>query len=134
MAYTPTDWRCGDVVTAEALNKMEQGIANAGGGQEPLIFTITEREATLEECPLGMGGTVIEYSHSWQEIHDALINGRMCFYKKLTEEEVGLFPMIVATINEGVYVVVVASDGYLDPPFIMFNDVNTKTTVTCADR
>ena len=30
--YTPTTWQCGDVITAEAMNKIEQGIANAGGG------------------------------------------------------------------------------------------------------
>ena len=32
--YVPTEWKCGDILTAEALNKIEQGIANAdcGGG------------------------------------------------------------------------------------------------------
>lgn len=30
--YTPTTWQCGDVITAEKMNKIEQGIANAGGG------------------------------------------------------------------------------------------------------
>ena len=29
MAYEPTVWECGDVVTAEALSKIENGIANA---------------------------------------------------------------------------------------------------------
>ena len=28
MAYTPTIWNDGDVITAEALNKLEQGVAN----------------------------------------------------------------------------------------------------------
>ena len=32
MAYTPTTWVTGDDVTATKLNKMENGIANAGGG------------------------------------------------------------------------------------------------------
>lgn len=32
MSYTPTDWKTGDVITAEKLNNMEQGILNAGGG------------------------------------------------------------------------------------------------------
>lgn len=32
MAYNPTEWKCGDTITAEKLNKMEDGIANAGGG------------------------------------------------------------------------------------------------------
>ena len=30
--YVSTIWECGDVVTAEALNKIEQGIANADSG------------------------------------------------------------------------------------------------------
>lgn len=32
MAYTPTTWVTGDDVTATKMNKIENGIANAGGG------------------------------------------------------------------------------------------------------
>lgn len=32
MAYTPTNWKTGDVVTAEKMNKLEQGVAQGGGG------------------------------------------------------------------------------------------------------
>lgn len=32
MSYTPTTWTTGDTITASSLNKIEQGIANAGGG------------------------------------------------------------------------------------------------------
>ena len=32
MSYTPTTWTTGDTVTASALNKIENGIANAGNG------------------------------------------------------------------------------------------------------
>ena len=28
MAYTPTNWKTGDVITAEKLNNMESGIAD----------------------------------------------------------------------------------------------------------
>lgn len=31
MAYTPTTWNRGDTVTSTKLNKLEQGVANAGG-------------------------------------------------------------------------------------------------------
>ena len=36
MAYEPKTWQCGEVVSAEALNHIEQGIADAssGGGTE----------------------------------------------------------------------------------------------------
>lgn len=30
--YVPTEWHCGDTITAEKLNKMEEAIANCGGG------------------------------------------------------------------------------------------------------
>lgn len=31
MAYTPTEWKDGDIITAEKLNKIENGITNTGG-------------------------------------------------------------------------------------------------------
>ena len=31
MAYTPTDWQTGDVVTADKLNKLEIGVARGNG-------------------------------------------------------------------------------------------------------
>ena len=39
MSYTPTTWQTGDTITAAGLNKIEQGIANAGGGG---LVTINE--------------------------------------------------------------------------------------------
>ena len=36
MSYTPKTWNCGDTITAEDLNHIEQGIANAGGGVQLL--------------------------------------------------------------------------------------------------
>lgn len=32
MAYTKQTWECGDTITAEKLNHMEDGIADASGG------------------------------------------------------------------------------------------------------
>lgn len=43
MAYTPTTWATGDIVTAEKLNKLEQGVEGAGGS---LVATGTYRAAT----------------------------------------------------------------------------------------
>lgn len=31
MPYTPTNWKTGDVVTSSKLNKLENGVADAGG-------------------------------------------------------------------------------------------------------
>ena len=30
MSYTPTEWKTGDVITADKLNNMENGVVNAG--------------------------------------------------------------------------------------------------------
>lgn len=54
MSYTPTNWQTGDTITAPLLNKMEQGIASAGGGGV-LMVNIT-------------GGVL---DKTWQEIVDA---------------------------------------------------------------
>lgn len=37
MAYTPTTWTTGDTITASAMNKIENGIAGAGGGYDFVI-------------------------------------------------------------------------------------------------
>lgn len=51
MSYEPTTWKSGDVVTSAKLNKMEQGIANAGA------LIVHDNNGTLDK--------------TWQEIHDA---------------------------------------------------------------
>lgn len=60
MSYTPTSWSTGDTITAAAMNKIENGIANAGGA---LICTVTIIDG--DQC---LDKTV-------QEIYDALISG-----------------------------------------------------------
>ena len=39
MAYEPTQWRSGDTITSERLNKMEQGIAGGGSGEFYALHT-----------------------------------------------------------------------------------------------
>lgn len=56
MSYTPTEWATGDVVTAEKLNKIENGIASAGGGGV-LIANMSPNTGELDK--------------TWQEIYDA---------------------------------------------------------------
>ena len=64
MSYTKTTWVNGDTITAEKLNNMENGIANAGG---TLIVGVTVTvEDELEAASM---------DKTWQEIHDALAAG-----------------------------------------------------------
>ena len=37
MAYTPNTWNTGDVITAEKLNNLEQGVAAAGAAFRPQV-------------------------------------------------------------------------------------------------
>ena len=40
MSYTKQTWANGDVITAEKLNHIEDGIAGAGGGSAPLVIRV----------------------------------------------------------------------------------------------
>ena len=55
MSYTKTTWSDGDVITAQKLNKLENGVANAGS-----ILIVHENDGTLDK--------------TWQEICDSFIN------------------------------------------------------------
>ena len=41
MAYTPTNWKDGDIISAEKMNKLEQGVAEGDGGGV-LLVNVTE--------------------------------------------------------------------------------------------
>ena len=82
MAYTKQTWQCGDTITADRLNHMEDGIAECcSGGSEPLFLEVTEeRQATASECE-GIGGTVKVYNHTYQEVYDAIMAGQNIFMR-----------------------------------------------------
>lgn len=60
MSYEPTNWKAGDTVTSAKLNKLEQGVASAGGGV--LLVTASWNEQQL-----------FQLDKTWQEIHDSPI-------------------------------------------------------------
>lgn len=66
MAYTPTTWNTGDDVTATKLNKIENGIANAGS-------------AVI--CNLTNSGSGYVLDKTVQEIYDALENGTSAYIR-----------------------------------------------------
>lgn len=63
MAYTPKTWERNDTITADALNHIEQGIANSGGGTALIIGV--ERTEELEDR------TIFYYDKTYQEVKDA---------------------------------------------------------------
>jgi hypothetical protein len=68
MSYTPTTWNTGDTITASAMNKIEQGIANAGGGGA-LICNVTPGTWTMDK--------------TFAEIYEAMDSGIPCFMKRI---------------------------------------------------
>lgn len=71
MSYTPTVWATGDVVTAEKLNKLEQGVASAGGGSggggNVLLVNCDLQTMTLDK--------------TWQEIQTAMATSVVVIYQ-----------------------------------------------------
>lgn len=90
MAYEPTVWAAGDVVTSAKLNKIETGIANAGS-----IFVLHE---TTEE-------NVYTLDRTWQEIHDAMENDAMVVIFSQTSDGMLLDIVWDAIIDNGLYTV-----------------------------
>lgn len=58
MSYEPTNWKDGDLVTSAKLNKLEQGVASAGGSGGGGILVVHQD-----------GSYVLD--KTWQEINDA---------------------------------------------------------------
>ena len=62
MAYEKHTWSCGETVTADLLNHMEDGIAEGGGGTEPLVLSVV----SYNECK----GMI--FNATMQELKDAV--------------------------------------------------------------
>ena len=60
MSYTKREWATGNVVGAVDLNRMEQGIEDAGSGDILIVTT--------------SGTDIITMDKTWQEIYDAFPN------------------------------------------------------------
>lgn len=64
MSYTPTTWTTGDIITATKMNKIENGIANAGSA-----VIVTETNNTLDK--------------TFAEIYDLIHSGTPCYIKRI---------------------------------------------------
>ena len=60
MSYTPTTWATGDTITASAMNKIENGIANAGSALVVQASNVNN---------------ILTCDHTVQEIYDAMTSG-----------------------------------------------------------
>lgn len=80
MAYTPTTWATGDTITASAMNKIENGIASAGGA-----LIVNTNGASQNACG--------EYDYNetldatFAEIYDTLAEGKPVYIKRHIETD-----------------------------------------------
>ena len=80
MSYVPTEWETGDIVTAEKLNNIENGIVN----NNIYIVSIT---SNIEDST---GDETLTLDKTWQEISDAAQSGKLVkFIRNIVEELFG---------------------------------------------
>lgn len=94
MSYTPKTWACGDSITADDLNHIEQGIAENSGGGSTLIVNLVETDE--HDCDI--------YDKTWQEVYDALNAGKICLFswELVDASSAATFQsLIVSAIHDG---------------------------------
>lgn len=109
MSYEPTEWKTGDVVTSAKLNKLEQGVADAGG---ILVLPAPDNTGALSE--------------TWQTIYDTASAGTLVFINY--NVEVGtpnVFHDIVSEIGVG--------DGSVAEEGVYFVSTMNNQLFTTAD-
>lgn len=87
MSYTPTNWQTGDTVTAEKLNKMEQGIETA---VDPFVVTLTPTAQDFS------GVT----DRSNREVYDAYVAGRQIVAALNLGTAVEIIPAYVTVVEQ----------------------------------
>jgi len=102
MAYTKHTWENGEVITAEKLNNLEDGIAESSGSNIT-VFNIIEDGETDN----------IKIDATWQDIFDA-ISERPVFLKWIaSEDDIAMYVVteVVLLPNEGYAVLCVSYGG-----------------------
>ena len=118
MAYTPTEWKNGDVITAEGLNHIEQGLVNCGGEHPIEIANLNAYRASANES------YEVTSNKTFAELMEAYENGAVVVLR--VREQTGSNPYHVyseiadvqSTFNEhgesviDRFIAVKAIDGY----------------------
>lgn len=88
MAYIPTNWKDGDIISAEKMNKLEQGVAESGGGGV-LLVNVTESSDGGGSTPVvnsaspmltkGSSSTTFTADKTYAEVNAAVNAGKMVY-------------------------------------------------------
>lgn len=102
MAYEPTNWKTGDVVTSAKMNKLEQGVA-AGSGV--LVVTLTRVEDAKEGEPEFLS------SHTSEQIFEAYSSGKIVVARSELCGDVLLYAYSLGGSQYEVYGISTGADG-----------------------
>ena len=127
MSYTKNTWQTGDIVTAEKLNHMEDGIESAGGGSdaEVLVLEFTQTGETTISVESSMTEQeMINFFFEEIEVDDETVyrmRNNLPIVIKDTNMQVQYLPQSVSAIYE---------DGefefYLDWNYVIMGDTKIK--------
>ena len=105
MSYTPTEWESGDIVTSAKLNKLEQGVAAAGGSGAFYVTRIFT----------GSDPVITSLNKTWKGIRDAA-QSLLVICKRTYEDEDSC---------DFVYLSAYAEGGNGDPYSVTFSSSET---------
>ena len=98
MAYEPKEWICGETITAEALNHIEDGLAECceSKGALGILGTL---DASTEAKTL---------NKTWQEIYEAAHSGAVCSIYQTDDDahEILIEPIVEVWSVSNQYVVI----------------------------
>ena len=126
MSYTPTTWTTGDTITATKLNKMEQGIAGAGGGYDFVITgdyenddwdNLTLASGSYSDLVSMLQNDSVPSGILYFSYDDAVRIGTLALIKDLSADDIVACGFITYTWNSNVDMAffVINSDGTVDP-------------------
>lgn len=72
MAYDPYEWECGETITAEKLNRIEEAIAElsqGGSGLEPMYVEWDHYDQPRTY-----------YNYTWREVYEGFKQGRLVYW------------------------------------------------------
>ena len=93
MSYTPTEWKTGDIVSSQRLNKLEEGVE---GAYE--VMVINNNDNTLDK--------------TWQEIYDAIGAVALCVVQETDtiRKAIDIVSSVSSTGNEYIVTTVMGNE------------------------
>lgn len=125
MSYAATNWATGDVITAEKLNKIENGIENISGS----IYTVTITN-------IDYTNSTFTYDKTWNEIKAAYEAGKHVILRqlyvgtlyKILEIESVEFTSETGALKELQFFRIDVNQGMIEKSFFIINE--NKSTFT----